>query len=216
MAETLTAEVLPQLYNPEALKQQRDAFVENMVNTGVMSEEFAKSGVLDRFAYDVPHEVDSLMHILVGDKTGGLHHLRTVMDLGVEDREVSSELYDANRPDRGVSSFKKEQKVLSSGVYGANNVAIIVDGIRYRKLTTSDDKDISSGSNMFPNEWTAQDVLAAVLQVADEPPIEGANNGLPTQIHDGHVNDVRIRVITDKANGEILTAFPMHRGRYLH
>jgi len=62
---------------------------------------------------------------------------------------------------------------------------------------------------MFPNDWSTQDVLEAILNVADHDGISVGEDDNTRIIHKSVVNGVNIEVITSSSNGKILTAFPI-------
>jgi hypothetical protein len=195
----------------ESLRLEREAFTDNLLVNGCITEEFAFSDAkLDRFALDPATGTDAMKHLLIGDSTGGCHHLRTVIDLGVEGRTVASEVYDPGRPERETGRYVREQKVKKNGVFGANIIDIEESGITYRKIGGKE----KNGSSMFPNEWSTQEVLQAILEVADMPPKSTSEMGLRSfNLHDAKINGVRIRVVTDKESNKIITASPIHSDR---
>lgn len=198
-----------------SLQAERDSFTGELVDRGLMTQEFAASGAMDSFLLDPMSGHDSVRHILIGDSTGGCHHLRSVMELGVDGRIVASEVYDPNRPERRRSSFVREQRIrYPEEVYGVNVVGVEEGGKMYWKQTTKThngkELTVNSGSSMFPDEWSAEQVLRAVMEVAALPAKPDAESGRrPVSIHDARVDGVRIRVIVDNNTGKIITASPV-------
>ena len=62
---------------------------------------------------------------------------------------------------------------------------------------------------MFPDDWSTQDVLEAILNVADQDGISVGEDDNLRNIHKSVVNGVNIEVITSNISGKILTAFPI-------
>jgi len=219
MSHTVSGtETMPFVLSPESLEMERIEFTYNLVNHGLMSREFAESGLLDNFELDNETGHDAIKHILVGDLMGGCHHLRTVAELGITNRRIASEIYDPVRPERKIGKFRKEQERHVNGAFRSNIVEIEEDGINYRKLNQIElggkILEVASGSTMFPDEWSAEDVLGAIAWVAKTPPSEESLKGVsPSLIHKAVVNGVKIKVVTYKETGKIITGTPIIRRR---
>lgn len=180
------------------LMAERQALVGSLVVHGMISEEFSRSGALDRFAIDETLGRDALPHILIGDEYGGAHHLPTITGLDVEGRQVFSTV---SNPDshKKRSDYRSAQRVQKSGVFEAKNV-LITDrtGNAVRK---------AAGSKFFPNEWTSQDVLEAIIATAGQPPIQHTPD-TRSYTHAAHVGGVNVVAYTDDLTGKIVAARP--------
>jgi len=170
----------------------------SLVEKGLISEEFFQSSAMEQFNYDEATGTDALSHILIGDETGGAHHLPSLLALGVDGRTIASMISDPARPDKRQSHFRKEQKVKPDGTYKALHIAVRgQDGIEYRKL---------NGSTMFPNEWNTQKVLESILAASDVP---GTHDPIrESYAHLAEVDGVKVTVWTDDKTGKIITGFP--------
>lgn len=187
----------------EAAEFERQHFALSLVEKGLISDEFYRSGALDRFGSDEATGGDALSHILIGDELGGMHHLPTVMELGIQGRTVSSLVGDANRPKVSYSKFRREQRVKDSGAYRALGVEIQgPDGTKFSKL---------EGSSMFPNDWTTEKVLQSIVTVADTPGKHDPER--KSLFHEAEVDGVKVRVVTDEKTGKIITASPKQKNR---
>jgi hypothetical protein len=203
--ETLQQAALPpesqsveaQPFNIEALEQNRQAFVGELTGKGLISKEFAESGVLDSFMIDPMTGNDSLKHILVGDEFGGLHHLATVMQLEIPGRSVGSVIYDPSKPSKKLSEYRGNQKVKPSGVYKSQDVRITAEsGQEIEKI---------GSSSMFPNEWSTEDVLRAIVETTKVPGEYSPEKELTE--HTAEFNGVKIRAHTTN-DGKIRSAIP--------
>ena len=147
----------------ELMAQRRANFLGRLVEAGEISPEYLADpetqAFLDQFAMVPQSGRDSLMHWLIGDSHGGLHHLRTVQALGLGDRMVAS---DAGQQD--------QQYILEDGQYRVLHV-----GLRKNpgeKITKP------RGSTMYPDEWSTEDVLRAAQEaMKSESPVEGTTSG---------------------------------------
>ncbi len=208
---TALQELTPtQLYPVEAidpifgnLLHKRDEFVQQLMQCGLISEQLANSGALEAFGIWPERNMDSLTHVLIGDAQGGPHHLRTIIDLDVPGRIIASDVRPPANASLPESEFRRAQKVRPNGIYRPNTV-VIIDEAGQRK---------ESGSPMFPNEWTAEDVIKALIQVSLQP----ASNHNPERhsfMHEGIFGGVRTRVCTDDQTGKIITGYPKITGRF--
>ena len=193
----------PTLYSVDKLEESRIKLANSLIEHGLMSREFIESGVLDRFDIDPKTGHESFTHILIGDRDGGAHHLRTILDLGIAGRMVASAVIDPRPLNRSYDSLKDEQRLNSKGTYKAIVVDIKDDG--YHK-----DKRLEGGSTMFPDAWSAEEVIKAVVKVSQIEPIKH-DEKRKSNSHLGVVDGVKIRVITDEKTGKIITASPKRR-----
>jgi hypothetical protein len=192
-APILTTEAEPQIPEPstiEWLTAQREHFTEQLVEKGMISQEYASSGALDSFGMNEQSCSDALVHVLVGDGRGGGHHLRTMVEMG--NNTAASVIQ--TRDNRPYNKLKAEQSVRPSGVFRA----------RYVQLNGNRKQGISA---MFPNEWSTEDVLRAIVGTAYTPPLEH-DFERSSYVHISEVNGVRVRVVTDEKSGKIITAAP--------
>ena len=169
-----------------------------MVRHGLISEEFSQSGALEAFSIDRTLGRDALPHILIGDEYGGTHHLPTIIGLGIDGRQIASTVINPNNPNKKRSDYRAAQKIQENGVYEARIVKI-TDG-------TGQVMEKAKGSSFFPNEWTTQDVLEAVISVSQQP---GEHH--PTRrafTHTAKIKGVTVIVNTDDLTGKIVAARP--------
>src|ERR1035438_1456061 len=73
-----------------SLQFERQQLSLDLVNKGLVSQEFYESGALESFAIDEPTQTDLLEHVLVGDDFGGGHHLPTLVALGWKNVTIAS------------------------------------------------------------------------------------------------------------------------------
>ncbi len=192
MAEQLNQTIEQQAPQIEA---SQSAFANVLQEQGLVSPELVDSGMIDMFARDDSVGMDTLEHILVGDEQGGGHHLRTMNDLGLEDRTVMSEINPGGDPERPIhKKLVREQSIRPNSAFRSRIVEI-------------GDKQKVGGSAMFPNEWSTEDVINSIAAVALTPPAKHDLERL-SFIHQGEVNGVRIQVVTSEATGKIITAAP--------
>ncbi|OGL35215.1 hypothetical protein A3F65_04205 [Candidatus Saccharibacteria bacterium RIFCSPHIGHO2_12_FULL_47_16b] len=189
---------LPPSESLARLQLGRREFVNALVEQNLISPAFAESGDINEFGFELPEqghvEEDSLIHTLVGDKEG-FHHLPTALALGL-DRSAASQLHSPERPHKSMGDLRKEQRIKPDGTYRPHIVAI--EGIG---------KATSKTNAMFPNDWNTEQVIRAIVQVAHTPPVE-AKPGNRTNLHEGEVNGIRIRVLTDDETHKIVTGYP--------
>jgi Bacterial EndoU nuclease len=180
----------------------RSQFELLMFEKGLISEDFYESGALDLFELNAKTGYDALKHILIGSNRGGLHHLPTNIEIGNVDTKISSSIGSFKLTSKPLSKHRSSQKIKDNGVYRAGDIVIETDdGNRHIK---------KAGSNMFPNDWTTQQVLESILLVAKEPgQLVGQEINNPRIIHRGNINDVNIEVITSPDTGNVITAFPI-------
>ncbi len=140
--------------------------------------------------------LQSMRHILIGDDEKGGHHLRSIIELEVDDRVFASQI----RPEesgskRPLTYYRKRQKIGENGTYNCKVVEI--NGVKK-----------AGGSSMFPDDWSEQDVLNSVVEVAKTEPVfqdELVN------IHRATENGVNIQVVTSRLFGRIISAYPDQR-----
>lgn len=191
----------PESQQPRSLQEMehsRQQLVENMVGGGLMSQELADSGVLDTFIFDEPTGHDGLTHILIGDSAGGAHHLRTIVELNVPDRIIASRIVDPQDPSKSLGKLRQRQKIGQDGVYLAGHVDIGVGDKTYEK---------PKGSSMFPDEWSSEHVINALLETSYKEPTK-TNPAKNSATHVHEVDGVRLSVVTDLQTGKIITGFP--------
>ncbi len=204
MPETLLSPALMSQPNIEHetidknLLTERRVLVDSMVQQRLVSEEFSRSGALDDFSIDETLGRDALSHILIGDDYGGGHHLPTIIELGVDGRQVASTVINPDNPNKNRAYYRGAQRVKENGVF-TPKIFNITDSLG-RVL------EKTSGSNFFPNEWTTQEVLEAIVETSKQP---GEHNpDRRAYIHNSEVNGVRVIVNTDDFTGKIVAARP--------
>jgi hypothetical protein len=198
--ETPVAQPLPQQTEVQSgrLAAERQALVGSMVQHGLISEDFSRSGAIEAFSMDESLGWDALPHILVGDKYGGAHHLPTIVGLGVEGTQVYSTFVKPESPKKDRNYYKRSQGVRDNGVFEAKNVRISDETDRVMEK--------AHGSTFFPNEWTTQQVLEAIIATSQQP---GTHNpDRHSRTHVGNVEGVTVTVITDDFTGKIVAAKP--------
>jgi hypothetical protein len=187
-----------------------DPLVKKLISAGELTESVISDGTLGRFAHDeTPGSTrGAVEHILVGDEQGGLHHARSVVNGGIEGRSVSSQV-DGSRK---LKEYRRRQRVKPNGTYHANTVEIEGNTGTFVK---------ARGSAMFPDDWSSEDVLRKIVEVADGAPGKLTDRG--TLLHEGFVASgiekpgeeptfVKVRALTDPSTGKILTAHPVKEG----
>ncbi len=208
MSETLTPqEVIPQTLDQEiaptqmsGLSVERQHLSLALVDRDLIPREMFESGALDSFALDEETQVDGLKHILVGDESGGGHHLPTLMGLEANNVAVASMIQPQESLIRKLSpgQLRKEQKTRQNGTFKALDVRVTDgEGETYNKL---------GGTTMFPNEWSTKQVVESILQTSQAPGeiIEDRN----ATRHIAEINGVNVVVITSNSSGKIITGFP--------
>ncbi len=194
---------LEQLHSESVISDarfNREEFSLNLVDKGLVSTEFYESGAMDAFDLDEKTGRDALTHLLVGDARDGGHHLPSMMQLEADGIAVASKIKDPDNPSRGVAFFRRDQQVRNNGTYEALHVEVSDPrtGRTLKKL---------GGSSMFPNEWSTQDVLQAVVDVSKSPGQYDERRG--SMQHQKKVHGVVIRAVTDKKTGKVITAHPV-------
>lgn len=177
-----------------------NALIKSLHARGVISDSLAESGLLEtRFAPNrprtpnSPYQVGGLMHVLLGDANGGLHDVDTLYDAGLagvgHDTKVVriSEKY-AGKPD----------------IRYGQPVDVDNDGEIDRV-----DLKVAKGKTQFPEDWTTDEVLLAIIDVSERP-AEPQDPKRPSEFtyHFGDFNGVQIRVVKD-GEGKIVTAHPL-------
>lgn len=187
--------------------ERREEFLNALAECGQIDRSFIESGVANRF--DIVYEtgMDALVHILVGDREGGAHHANTVMALGYVGCELACRVYNPTSDVPFSTQYtknRKQQRKDFSGSYRLLHVRIKDFDEDARELITYDKL---GGSSIFPDEWTASDVLNAAIEVGATPPVK-KDPERQANVHVGEVRGVKIQVVTNAANGKILTACP--------
>ena len=203
------ADVLPQV---DMLAENRQQFVNSLLQCELITQAFVETGALEQFNIDQKTGVDALSHILVGDLTGGFHHLPTATALELT-RSVGSWVLNPDASMKSVpwheqyANLREKQSVRRSGVYYAKYVGIgtgeIDPGTGYEKTRTK-----SGGSNMFPDTWNTQQVLSAIIETVDRGLSRLAKEG-DRYIYNHIIGDVPIQVMTRASDGKIIAAYPM-------
>lgn len=182
----------------EKLIHARHEFTDKLVEKGLISEEFVRSGALQMFALDAKSGRDGLSHMLVGDLSGGAHHLPTILEM-----EARTIVYTKLERINSFLEAKARHSVQPTGEFYANGIKIKGrPGKRRGKYFTK-----LNGSSFFPNEWTTEDVLRSALTVLRTSPGRKISDKNEYN-HQGYVNGVAIRVVANN-NGRILSAFPL-------
>jgi hypothetical protein len=206
MIEALDHQTTPQFAEeqpaqPESVNTMefaRQQLLLKLVDAGLITKEFYASGVAEEFAVDEALHRDALTHMLVGDETGGVHHLPTLIALGVDNVIVASVINDPLNPKKPLRRFRREQRIRENGVFVAKDVQIKgADGSIYKK---------DGGSAMFPSEWSTQQVLETVL--ATSQTLGQVDEDRATTFHAAEINGVKVIAITDNKTGKIITGFP--------
>lgn len=202
-------DTLPQL---DILAENRRQFVDALVQKALIGTEFAESGVLEQFDIDQKTGVDALPHILVGDRTGGFHHAPSAASLGLS-RTIGSWTYNPDASMKAVPwqeqylTLKVKQTVRQTGVYYAKRIGFgtgeVDPGTGEERIRLK-----SGGSNMFPDEWTAQQVLLAIVETVNTGSKRLAKEG-DRYIYNQTINGVPIQAMTQVSNGKILIAYPV-------
>jgi hypothetical protein len=186
----------PPLEVPTLLEFEREQLLLEMVEKGLLSEEFYTSGAADKFAIDEETQQDAIRHILIGDMNGGAHHLPTLVELEAGRNVTVASMLPRPEPIKNLGLLRYQQGIRDNGTFRAKDVRIADDdGYVLRK---------SRGSIMFPNDWTTQHVLESVLRVSSNP----AKNSGELYRHTATVDDVKITVLTDPETSKIVSAFP--------
>ncbi len=183
------------------LELERELFALALVENELISEPFYTSGALDVFDIDKVRGGDALIHILVGNKYSGGHHLPTIVNLDMEGRFIGSKIY-SNNKNNSLPKLRTKQKVNSNGVYRALQFSMISN--------VGDLKTKHRGSTMFPNEWTTQEVLESIIEISKSNKMYDYYRDVYS--HDGEVRGVKLRVITDERTGKIIKAWPSNTG----
>lgn len=181
-----------------------ETFRNALVEKGCISEDTFNSGVLDSFEHDDEPSAegsDALAHILIGGN-GGLHHLRTVMELGINNVEVASKV-DYVEDSTGVrlkAKYIKEQTVSETGVYTARHIKWVdKDGIL---------KDKKNGTTLFPDEWSTDKVILAIAEACVAQP-ESINEKEHIAVHIKEIDGIKVKALVDTRTNKIFQANPV-------
>jgi hypothetical protein len=186
MTEVVTSE--------RSLARERQAFTNSLLEAGAISQEFVDSGALEQFSLNEQLGRDALPHILVGDEYGGAHHLPSILDSGADTQAVATIL-----GSKKMRHYRSSQRVRENGVYELRKVVInSKDGESVTKV---------AGSAFFPNEWTTQEVLEAIIAVSQKDGVHNPDNH--AYGHEGEINGVRMVVNTDDFTRKIVAARPL-------
>jgi hypothetical protein len=190
----------------QELERQQAAFVEDLVQAGCVSAEYAQSGALDKFDVNPRTGKITLMHLFKGDMFGGIHHYRTYLELNIAGREVAAKIHD-DQSETTLHQFRGIQTERPNGTYNLFHIRIQdvhpITGQPVERLKVT-------GSTMFPDAWSAEDVLRAIVEVSQTTPTQSDTERM-THKHVGLVDGVKIQVITDAITGKIIAAFPTLR-----
>lgn len=187
----------------ERIYPTREELVGALVTQNMISKEYADSGALEAFQIDEQTGSDALRHVLIGDDNGGAHHLRSLMELDLPTRRVASAYIDPTADDaqRTRSKYRRGQSVRSNGTF-RSNIVVIDEG--------KGEMEKVGGSAMFPNEWSSEKVIDSIRQVGSTLPDAYDADRSDKAIHNGEIDGVRIRVITNPKTGKIVTGFPKY------
>lgn len=201
----------------ERLMQQRhEEFIQEAVDKGLMSAEFAHSEVLRQFAVNAARGKDPLIHIFRGDWRGGIHHIPSYAALNSPAGGVASLVWDENKKATGSDEpipwpeqhqqYKQRQSARENGTYDVFHVHTGDLHPVTGEITVHDKK---VGSSMFPDDWSMERVILAIAEVTTlEPRKFDSKQGIYTHI--GIVDGVQIEAKTDQ-NGKITAAYPTLR-----
>ncbi|HEU5005172.1 MAG TPA: EndoU domain-containing protein [Candidatus Saccharimonadales bacterium] len=199
-SKNLLGELDPLKATAEArMQDRRQSLVNDLIQQGLIDESFKSR--LEAFNITASRDrkkcVDSLEHILLGDRHGGCHHLRTILALDESRGARPPTFY------RGVGSpvggnkakkLRKKQTVQPNGAYWAFHIDI-------------NGREKKRGSAMFPDNWSTKKVLNSILEVSKAEPTNDVLNESVWK-HQAAVDGVLVIVKTRKANGKIIAAFP--------
>lgn len=188
------------------LKEARVKLLADLVSAGSISAEFAQSDVPERFEINPAKGKDAIKHILVGDHDGGLHHIRTMMELDVPNRSIYSIISDPKKPEKTPKQFERDQKIRQNDT--AKPLGVLIDGTLKYDFKT---KDKLCGSVLFPDSWSAEDVLCAVVLAVDNGEKEW-DIERQSIVHTMDVEGVKVRAVTDLNTSKIITASPRYNG----
>ena len=185
---------------------------QQLLERGMISDELASSELLDQFGASDTGQ-SALRHILAGDATGGCHHLPTLLALGVENGyvQVSSRFYESTSQktvEQQRRDNRSQQKFRGNGIFKAKIVEYVDrDGSIARKA--------GDGSMFFPNEWSTETVIEAILEVATRPAQVEISSRLDADseyiIHTGEYAGVALKVVLRKQDGKIISSFPIRK-----
>lgn len=184
----------------ELYEAHREHFARQLVESQMISQEFKDSGALEHFDISPEYGSDALIHTLVGDETGGAHHLPTAISIGREGVSFASVIADEKRPDKSAAKFRKEQKIRENGTFTVLNLHT-VDAVG--KTHKKEDK-----SSMFPNEWSTEEVLAAIVDTkttGDRTETDPIRNSYKCT---KEVQGVKVIAVVDAQTDKIITACP--------
>jgi len=183
-------------------------FIDLLHRTGVISTELFESGQLQsRFAPDQmvvrngeEHLAGGLRHILLGDIVGGGHDVDTLEDVGIAGPGTDT-IYidptDKGARRRAVTGATLEQRPdirFGTGVDSDGDGQSDHVRLSFRHATSQ-----------FPENWTTDQVLTAVISASEESPRGMQNNG--NFLRTGVIDGVPIIVITNP-DGLIVTGYP--------
>jgi hypothetical protein len=115
-----------------------------------------------------------------------------MMDAELPQRVVASSIKVSDN--HGRNNLRKKQSIRSNGVFRP-------------KIVEINGQEKLAGSAMFPNEWSTEDVVKAIVKVAKSAP-EKHDFERASYTHNGEVDRVQISVITGENSGKIITASP--------
>lgn len=196
----------------------REANLEALVEAGSISRKFAESGIPDMFAFNDDQELDTIKHILVGDERGGLHHLRTVVELEAPQRTAASMLLDKHNTSKTRGQIQRDQNIRANGTCKPRLVTIMDRQKLSYKSVVSDAgspkgaENALSGSVMFPDDWSAEYVLCVVARAAQNV---AAKTDIERQsiTHESYeVGGVKVVAVTDLNTGKIIAGYPRYNG----
>ncbi len=185
-----------------AMLVERQNLASALLANGLISQEFYDSGALDYFLLNEQAQFDGLSHILLGDERGGAHHLRTLQVLGVDSLEVASAVKDPRFPGKSFARVVREQAVRDNGVYRPMHIVSAREQDGHTVRLTKE-----GGSTMFPDEWSTQEVLEAIIEVSKMDGVPSAQDD--AEMHEGTVRGVRMRVFTQPTTGKIMSGVPL-------
>lgn len=209
----------------ELSEAYREKFVRNLVESGLMTKAFAESGILAEFGYNPESGNDTLIHTLVGDSDGGAHHLPSVMKAGPSNTRIKSWIGSEGRspsesppdppyivrPVWNYDKFKKKQAEKPNGTFTVYGVITSDEtGTIWpkRNKDANADPNLPAKSTMFPNHWSAEDVISAVVEAKTTPNSSRDNPERQSITHKKTVNGVKVITVVNDKNGKIITGNP--------
>lgn len=209
----------------ELSEAYRENFTRKLIDSGLMTKAFAESGILGEFGYDEETGSDALIHTLVGDSEGGAHHLPSIMAAGPDNVSVKSwigpngagPLEDPAdppalvRPDWSYDKFKSRQTKKANGTQVVLGV-ITSDqtGEIFHKYNKGEsfNPNAPTKTTLFPNEWTAEDIVNALVETKDTAESKKVHDARQSVAYKKTVDGVKLSTVVSQKSGKIITGHP--------